>query len=154
MRAELVNAGFSFVERIPPLDASIPIATVEQLDTWQGYYKVLKVLVWLGPLLVIAFAAVGVWLLRDLAVAGLWFSGAGLIALVGATVGLSAVLSGATTRLADPVAADAARAVLATFSGSLVRNVTVVGVVLALLLAVSGYLVARRVTAGGAVADA
>jgi hypothetical protein len=69
-------------------------------------------------------------------------------------VGLSAVLSGATMRLADPVAADAARAVLATFSGSLVRNVTVLGVVLAVLLALCGYLVARRVTAGGAVADA
>ena len=130
------------------LNASIPIATVEQLDTWQGYYEVLKVLVWLGPLLVIAFGAAGAWLVRDLALAGLWFSGAGLLALVGATVGVSAVLSGAPTRLADPVAADAARAVLATFTGSLVRNVTVVGLVLAVLLAVSAWFFAFRRTGG------
>ena len=102
----------------------------------------------------IAFAAAGVWLLRDLAVAGLWFAGAGLLALVAATVGVSAVLSGATTRLADPVAADAARAVLATFTDSLVRNVIVVGVVLAVLLAVCGYVVARHAIAGGAIAEA
>jgi hypothetical protein len=151
VRAELVSAGFSFVDRIPPLNASIPIATVEQLDTWQGYYQVLKVLVWLGPLLVIAFGAAGAWLVRDLALAGLWFSGAGLLALVGATVGVTAAFSGATTRLADPVAADAARAVLATFTGSLVRNVTVVGLVLALLLAVSAWFFAFR---RGAVPDA
>ena len=59
VRAELVNAGFSFVDRLPTLEASMPIATVEQLETWQGYYQLLKVLVWLGPLLVIVFAAAG-----------------------------------------------------------------------------------------------
>jgi len=144
VRAQLVNAGFSFVDRIPPLEASIPIATVEQLNTWQGYYQLLKVLVWLGPLLVVAFAAAGVWLVRDLVVAGLWFAGAGLLGLAGVTIGVRAVVSGATDRLTDPVAADAARAVLSTFTDSLGRNAVVVGVVLIALLAVSAYLAVQR----------
>ena len=120
VRAQLVNAGFSFVDRIPPLEASIPIATVEQLNTWQGYYQLLKVLVWLGPLLVVAFAAAGVWLVRDLVVAGRVVRRRGA-ARPGAavTIGVRAVVSGATDRLTDPVAADAARAVVATFTDSL-----------------------------------
>ena len=36
VRAQLVSAGFSFVDRIPPLEASIPIATVEQLEHLAG----------------------------------------------------------------------------------------------------------------------
>ena len=147
VRAQLVNAGFSFVDRIPPLEASIPIATVEQLDTWQGYYQLLKVLVWLGPLLVVAFAAAGVWLVRDLAVAGLWFAGAGLLALAAVTVGVRVVVSGATDRLTDPVAADAARAVVSTFTDSLGRNAIVVGVVL--VVAARGVGVPRRAAPRG-----
>ena len=36
VREELVGAGFTFVDRLPTLEASIPITTVEQLETWQG----------------------------------------------------------------------------------------------------------------------
>ena len=106
--------------------------------------QLLKVLVWLGPLLVVAFAAAGVWLVRDLVVAGLWFAGAGLLGLAAVTIGVRAVVSGATDRLTDPVAADAARAVVSTFTDSLGRNAVVVGVVLIVLLAVSAYLAVQR----------
>ena len=41
VRQELVGAGFSFVDRLPTLEASVPITTVEQLQTWQGYYQLL-----------------------------------------------------------------------------------------------------------------
>lgn len=144
VRDELVAAGFTFVDRLPTLDASIPITTVDQLRTWQGYYQLLKVLVWLGPLLVLVLAVAGAWLLRDLALAGVWFAGAALLALVAAVVGLRVVLSGASDRLADPVAAEAARSVVSTVTETLVRNATVVGVVVILLLAVSAYVAARR----------
>lgn len=144
VRDELVGAGFSFVDRLPTLDASVPITTVEQLHTWQGYYRLLTVLEWLGPLLVVVFAALGTWLLRDVALAALWFTGAALLALVAAVVGLRVVVSGATDRLADPVTADAARAVVSTFTETLVRNATVVGVLLVIGLAVAGYFTARR----------
>ena len=144
VRQELVVAGFSFVDRLPTLEASVPITTVEQLEQWQGYYRLLTVLVWLGPLLVLVFAVAGAWLLRDVAVAGLWFTGAALLALVAAVVALRVVVSGATDRLADPVAADAARAVVSTFSDTLVRNATVVGILLVIGLAVAAYVAARR----------
>jgi hypothetical protein len=144
VREELVGAGFTFVDRLPTLEASVPITTVEQLDAWQGYYQLLKVLVWLGPLLVVAFGGLGAWLLRDLAVAGLWFTGVGLLALVAAVVGVRVAISGTTDRLADPVAAQAARAVVSTFGETLVRNATVVGLLLVIGLAVSAYLAARR----------
>ncbi len=144
VRQELVGAGFSFVDRLPTLQASVPITTVEQLEKWQGYYQLLKVLVWLGPLLVVVFAVAGAWLVRDLAVAGLWFTGAALLALVAAVVALRVVISGATDRLADPVAADAARAVVATFGDTLVRNAMVVGMLLIIGLAVAAYFAARR----------
>jgi hypothetical protein len=147
VRQELVGAGFSFVDRLPTLEASVPITTVEQLDTWKGYYRLLTVLVWLGPLLVIVFALAGAWLVRDVAVAALWFTGVALLALVAAVVALRVVVSGATDRLADPVAADAARAVVATFTDTLVRNATVVGIVLVIGLAVAAYVAARRRTA-------
>lgn len=152
VRQELVGAGFTFVDRLPTLEASVPITTVEQLQTWQDYYQLLKVLVWLGPLLVIVFGAAGAWLLRDLALAGLWFAGGALLALVAAVVAVRVAVSGATDRLADPVAADAARAVVATFGESLVRNATVVGVLLVVGLAVSGWFVAQRRLAPAATA--
>jgi len=154
VRAQLVSAGFSFVDRIPPLEASIPIATVEELETWQGYYQLLKVLVWLGPLLVVVSAVAGVWLVRDLAVAGLWFAGAGLVALVAVTAGVRVAVSGATDGLTDPVAADAARAVVSTFTDSLGRNAIVVGLVLVALLAVSAYFVVQRRMAPSATGEA
>ena len=144
VRAELVAAGFTFVDRLPTLEASIPITTVEQLENWQGYYQLLQVLVWLGPLLVIGFAVAGTWLVRDVAVAGLWFTGAALLALVATIVAVRVAISGATDRLTDPVAADAARAVVSTFGDTLVRNATVVGIVLIIGLAVSAYVAARR----------
>ena len=142
MRDELVGAGFTFVDRLPTLEASVPITTVEQLQTWQSYYQLLKVLVWLGPLLVIVFAVAGAWLLRDVAVAGLWFTGTALLALVGAVVALRVVIANGTDRLADPVAADAARAVVATFGDTLVRNAMVVGILLIIGLAVAAYVAA------------
>ena len=95
VRAQLVAAGFTFVDRIPPLEASVPITTVEQLETWQGYYQVLTVLVWLGPLLVLGFAAAGAWLVRDLAMAGAWFTGAALVALVVVVAGVRAAVTSA-----------------------------------------------------------
>lgn len=144
VRDELVAAGFSFVDRLPTLEASVPITTVEQLQTWQRYYQLLQVLVWLGPLLVVGFAVAGAWLVRDLAVAGLWFTGAALVALVATVVAVRAVIAGATDRLADPVAADAARAVVSTFGDTLVRNATVVGIVLVIGLSVCAYVAARR----------
>jgi hypothetical protein len=149
VRAELVAAGFTFVDRLPTLDASIPITTVEQLETWQGYYRVLTVLVWLGPLLVVALGLLGGWLVRDAAVAGLWFAGAALLFLVAAVVAARVAVSGAADRLADPVLADAARAVVSTLADSLVRNATVVGVVLILALAASAWFAARRRLAPG-----
>ena len=144
VREELVGAGFTFVDRLPTLEASVPITTVDQLETWQGYYQLLKVLVWLGPLLVIGFAVAGAWLVRDVAVAGLWFTGAALLALVATVVAVRVAISGATDQLADPVAADAARAVVSTFGDTLVRNATVVGILLVIGLAVSAYFAARR----------
>ena len=154
VRAQLVNAGFSFVDRIPPLEASIPIATVEQLRDLAGLLPGAQ-----GAGLARPAARhrlrgrPATWLLRDLAVAGLWFAGAALLALVVRGRGRARrVVSGATDRLTDPVAADAARAVVSTFTDTLVRNATVVGIVLAVRLAVSGYLAARR--AAGARADA
>ena len=76
--------------------------------------------------------------MRDLAVAGLWFTGAALVALVATVVAVRVVIAGATDRLADPVAADAARAVVSTFGDTLVRNATVVGILLVIGLAVCG----------------
>ena len=144
VREELVGAGFSFVDRLPTLEASVPIATVEQLRTWQSYYQLLKVLVWLGPLLVLVLAALGTWLVRDLAVAGLWFTGAALVALIVTIVGVRVAVSGATERILDPVAADAARAVVATVTATLSRNAVVVGVLLVIGLAVCAYVAAQR----------
>ena len=144
VRAQLVAAGFTFVDRLPTLDASIPITTVDQLERWQGYYRVLRVLVWLGPLLVLVLGLLGGWLVKDAAVAGLWFAGAALVFLVVAVVAVRVAVSGAADRLADPVAADAARAVVSTLGDSLVRNASVVGLVLALGLAASAWFVAGR----------
>jgi len=152
VRQELVAAGFTFVDRLPTLEASIPITTVEQLETWQRYYQLLKVLVWLGPVLVLVFAVAGWWLLRDVALAGLWFAGAALVALVAAVVGVRVAVSSGTDRLADPVAADAARAVVATFGDTLVRNATVVGILLAIGLAVAGWFTVQQRHARGAAA--
>ena len=144
VRAELAGAGFTFVDRLPTLDASIPITTVDQLQTWRGYYRVLTVLVWLGPLLVLLLGLGGGWLVRDAAVAGLWFTGAALLFLVAAVLIARAAVAGAAGRIADPVAADAALAVVSTLADSLVRTSSVVGVLLALGVAGCGWLVARR----------
>ncbi|HYH73791.1 MAG TPA: hypothetical protein VD764_11270 [Nocardioides sp.] len=144
VRAQLVAAGFTFVDRIPPLEASVPITTVEQLETWQGYYQVLTVLVWLGPLLVLGFAAAGAWLVRDLSMAGAWFTGAALVALAVVVAGVRAAVTSSTEGLPDPVAADAARAVVATLGDTLVRNATVVGILLAAGLAVAAWFLVQR----------
>lgn len=144
VRQGLIDAGFTFVERLPTLEASVPIASVEQLETWRGYYRLLTVLVWLGPVLVLVFAGLGGWLVRDLAVAGTWFSAAALLALVATVVAVRVALSGATERLTDPVAAAAARAVVSTVTGSLARNAVVVGVLLIAVLAVSAWFAAQR----------
>lgn len=144
VRAQLVDAGYTFVDRLPTLQASVPIASVEQLETWQGYYAALKALVWLGPVLVLLFLAVGAWLVRDLAVAGLWFAGTALLALVGVTVGVRAAVSTASSGLADPLAADAARAVVDTMTDTLSRNAIVVGIVVILVLAACAFVAARR----------
>lgn len=144
VRAELVAAGYSFVERIPTLQASVPIATVDQLERWQGWYRALTVLAWLGPLLVVALLAAGAWLRRDLAVSVLWFAASGFLALVAVVVGVRVAVASAASGITDPLALDAARTVVATLTSSLVRNGTIVGVVLVVLLAVSAYLAARR----------
>lgn len=144
VRAELVDAGYSFVDRLPQLQATVPIATVEQLETWQGYYGILKAMVWLGPLLVVVLLAIGVWLLRDLALAGLWFAGSAFLALVAVTVGVRSAVGSVTAGITDPLAADASRAVVATLTSTLVRNATVVGVLLVIILAASAYVAARR----------
>ena len=146
VRAELVSAGFSFVDRIPPLNASIPIATVEQLDTWQGYYQVAQ-----GAGLARAAA-------RDRVRRGRRLAGAR--PRPGRRSGspapdcspswvrrwaCRAVLSGATDAPRRPGGRRRrAGRRLATFTGSLVRNVTVVGLVLAVLLAVSAWFFAFR----------
>jgi hypothetical protein len=93
---------------------------------------------------VVVFGVAGAWLVRDVAVAGLWFTGAALLALVAAVVAVRVVTSGATERLADPVAKDAARAVVETFGDTLVRNALVVGILLVIGLAVAAYFAARR----------
>ena len=54
------------------------------------------------------------------------------------------IIAARTDRLTDPVAADAARAVVSTFGDTLVRNATVVGILLVIGLAVSAYFAARR----------
>lgn len=144
VRAELVAAGYSFVDRLPQLEATVPIATVEQLETWQGYYGILKAMVWLGPLLVVVLLAVGVYLLRDLALSGLWFAGSAFLALVAVTVLVRSAVGSVTDDIADPLAADAARAVVSTLTSTLVRNATVVGVLLVITLAASAYVAARR----------
>ena len=86
--------------------------------------------------------------------AGLWFAGAGLVALVAVTAGVRVAVSGATDGLTDPVAADAARAVVSTFTDSLGRNAIVVGLVLVALLAVSAYFVVQRRRAPSATGEA
>lgn len=144
VRQELVGAGFSFVDRLPTLEASVPITTAEQLQTWQGYYRLLTVLVWVGPLLVLVLVVAGGWLVRDAAVSGLWFTGAALLALVAAVVVVRVAVSSATDRLADPVVADAAQVVASTFTDTLARDATAVGILLVVGLAVSAYLAARR----------
>jgi hypothetical protein len=144
VRAELVSAGYSFVDRLPELQATVPIATIEQLETWQGYYGLLKAMVWLGPLLVVVLLSVGAWLLRDAAMAGLWFAGSAFLALVAVTVGVRSAVGSVTEGIADPLAADASRAVVATLTSTLVRNATVVGVLLVVALAACAYVAARR----------
>ena len=144
VRAELVNSGYTFVDRLPQLEATVPIATVDQLEKWQGYYHLLKVMVWLGPLLVVVLLAAGAWLLRDAAVSALWFAGSGFLALVAVTVGVRAAVGSATSDIADPLAADAARVIVATLTTTLVRNATVVGLLLVIALAAAAYVAARR----------
>ncbi len=144
VRAELVNSGYTFVDRLPQLEATVPIATVDQLEKWQGYYSLLKVMVWLGPLLVVVLLAAGAWLLRDAAVSALWFAGSGFLALVAVTVGVRAAVGSATSDIADPLAADAARVIVATLTTTLVRNATVVGLLLVIALAAAAYVAARR----------
>lgn len=151
VRAELVDAGYSFVDRLPELQATVPIATVEQLETWQGYYGILKVTVWLGPLLVVVLLAVGAWLLRDLALAGSWFAGTAFLALVAVTVVVRSAVGSVTSGIDDPLAADASRVLVATLTSTLVRNATVVGVLLVIILAACAYAAARRRLAPSAV---
>lgn len=144
VRAELVSAGYTFVDRIPTLEASVPIATVDQLERWQGWYGVLSVLVWLGPLLVVLLAAAGAWLRRDLAVSATWFAASALLTLVAVVAGVRVAIGSATSGIADPLARDAARAVVATLTSSLTRNATAVGLVLLVVLAVAAYVAAQR----------
>jgi hypothetical protein len=144
VRAELVAAGYSFVDRLPELQATVPIATIDQLETWQGYYDILKAMVWLGPLLVVVLLSTGVWLLRDAALSGLWFAGSAFLALIAVTVGVRAAVGSVTAGIADPLAADAARAIIDTLTNTLVRNATAVGVLLVIALAACAYVAARR----------
>ena len=145
VREELVGAGFTFVDRLPTLEASVPITTVEQLADLAGLLPAAQGARLARPAARASSSpAAGAWLLRDVAVAGLWFTGAALLALVATVVGVRVAISGATDRLADPVAADAARAVVATFGDTLVRNATVVGILLVIGLAVAAYVAARR----------
>jgi len=55
-----------------------------------------------------------------------------------------AVVGSATSDIADPLAADAARAIVATLTATLVRNATVVGLLLVITLAAASYVAARR----------
>ena len=96
-----------------------------------------------GSLVVVLLAA-GAWLLRDAAVSALWFAGSGFLALVAVTVGVRAAVGSATSDIADPLAADAARVIVATLTTTLIRNATVVGLLLVIALAAAAYVAARR----------
>jgi hypothetical protein len=144
IREELVSAGFDVATRIPEVQATIPITTVDQLEQWRSYYRMLKVLAWLGPLLVLALAGLGAWLLRDAVVAGLWFFAGAAVAVVALTLGIRSGVSAAVGGIRDPEAADAARSVVSTLTQSLATNGRVTLVVALLGLAVCVALMVRR----------
>lgn len=144
VRSELSANGYTFVERLPRTEASVPVATVERLETWQRWYGLLRILRWLGPALVVLLVAAGTWLCRDLAVSGVWFGATALLALVAVTVVVRAAVRSTMSGVADPLAVDAAGAVLASITATLTRNATVVGLLVVLLLAVSAWVAARR----------
>ena len=137
VREELADAGLDVAGSIPAVEASIPIATVDQLDRWRGWYRVLEVLVWLGPLLVVVLAGAGLWLYRRPAAAGAWFAGAGTVGVLGVTWVARSVVDGAASGILDPASAAAARAVVRTVTASLQSNAHLALVLLLLLLAAS-----------------
>lgn len=143
VREELVAAGFDAADRIPEVEATIPIATVDQLEQWRTYYGLLKVLVWLGPLLVVVLAAVGWWLRRGVAVSTLWFAGAAALGIVGVTWGARAAVAAAVEGVPDPDAAAAARSIVRTLTSSLLTNAQVSLVVLVVALVVALVVVLR-----------
>ncbi len=135
IREELVASGLDVADRIPEVEATIPIATVDQLEQWRTYYALLRVLVWLGPLLVVALAVLGGWLRRDLARSALWFSGAGVVGILTVTWVARTLVDSAVGGIVDPGAAAAAGAVVRTLTASLVDNSRVALVVLLVVLA-------------------
>ncbi len=144
VRTELVGAGFSFAERLPEIEATIPITSSEKLDQLRTYYGALKVLVWLGPLLVVLLAGLGVWLVRDLVVAGLWFFAGSVTFVLVLTLGIRAGVASAVGGIRDPDAAAAAQAIISTLTRDLASNARFT-VVLALLgVLVCAALMVRR----------
>jgi hypothetical protein len=148
IRDELVAAGFEAVDRVPELQATIPIATVDQLDKWRTSYRLLKVLVWLGPLLVVLLVGLGLWLLRDLGAGGLWFTAAAVTGILAVTWAARHGVDAAVGGIPDPDRAAAARSVVETLTGSLLTNSRVTRVVLVLLFVGSLVLVLRPTLAG------
>ena len=144
VRQELVGAGFTFVDRLPTLEASVPITTVEQLRDLAGRTTSCS-RCWSGSARCSSSSSPSP--ARGCSATSRW-PGSGSPARPCSPSSprswrVRVVISGGTDRLADPVAADAARAVVATFGDTLVRNATVVGVLLVIGLAVAAYVAAR-----------
>jgi hypothetical protein len=137
VREELTASGLDVAQRIPELDATIPIASVDQLEQWRTYYSLVKVLVWLGPLLVVVLAGLGWWLRRDVERTVLWFAGAGALAVIGVTWGARTAVSTAVDGIVDPDAASAAAAIVRTLTASLATNANIALAVLVLAFVVA-----------------
>jgi hypothetical protein len=148
VKEQLVAAGLDAADRIPEVEATIPIASVDQLEQWRTYYRLLGVLVWLGPVLVVVLAAVGLWLRRDLARAGLWFAGAGVLGTLGIWVIARHVVQNAVVGIVDPDGAAAASAIVRTLTETLRTNARVTLWVLVAVLVVSLVVLVRPRVSG------
>lgn len=139
IKLALVDAGLPFAERIPTVEASFPIAQVDDLTKAQRAYDVLdRVGHWL-PWLTIGLFALGVGLARKRRRAVLAVSAAAIASLVLLILGIAAgrhFLVGHLPPTASQPAASAAYDILVAQLRHLIRGV---GVVILLMAAVAFF---------------
>jgi hypothetical protein len=148
--ADRVGLGDRVADRIPEDAGQVVVLQVDELDTAQNVFQLLKTLAWVLPILTLLVFGLAVWLSGDRRRAarnvGAVIAAVGLVGLVAARLGGNYLVDALTSEPEGDAAGNAAWDILTDLLRHSFRTMVIVGI----LFMVAAWLAGPRSSASGA----